>query len=112
MGPAFANLVDTLNLDTLSLEGFCCPGGGNDPEPCIDQVPRHSGSTVLSTSRTDINATPFAGRRSPAARDALAKASSKLSPRPITSPVDFISGPRIGSTDGNLLNGNTDSFTA
>ena len=30
---------------------------------------------------------------------------------PITSPVLRISGPRITSTPGNLLKGNTDSFT-
>src|SRR2546430_13299511 len=29
----------------------------------------------------------------------------------MTSPVDFISGPRIGSASGNLVNGNTASFT-
>jgi hypothetical protein len=32
-------------------------------------------------------------------------------PTPITSPVERISGPRIGSTPGNLLNGNTASLT-
>ena len=35
-----------------------------------------------------------------------------MRPVPITSPVDFISGPRIGSASGNFANGNTDSFTA
>ena len=30
---------------------------------------------------------------------------------PITSPVDFISGPRIGSASGNLPKGNTASLT-
>ena len=30
---------------------------------------------------------------------------------PITSPVDFISGPSTKSTPSNLLNGNTDSLT-
>ena len=30
---------------------------------------------------------------------------------PMTSPVDFISGPRIGSASGNFANGNTDSLT-
>src|SRR5206468_11620714 len=30
---------------------------------------------------------------------------------PITSPVDFISGPRIVSTPGNLMNGKTASLT-
>src|SRR4051812_14540261 len=29
----------------------------------------------------------------------------------MTSPVDFISGPRIGSASGNFANGNTASFT-
>jgi hypothetical protein len=41
----------------------------------------------------------------------LAKASAKLTPMPITSPVDFISGPRMVSTPGNLMKGNTASFT-
>ena len=31
---------------------------------------------------------------------------------PMTSPVDRISGPRIRSTPGSLLKGNTASFTA
>ena len=35
----------------------------------------------------------------------------KFSSIPITSPVDFISGPRIKSTPSNLLNGKTDSLT-
>jgi transketolase len=35
----------------------------------------------------------------------------KLRPTPITSPVDFISGPRMVSTPGNLLKGNTASLT-
>ena len=38
-------------------------------------------------------------------------ASPKVRPAPITSPVERISGPRIGSTPGNLLNGNTASLT-
>jgi hypothetical protein len=33
------------------------------------------------------------------------KASPKFIPTPITSPVERISGPRAGSTPGNLLNG-------
>jgi hypothetical protein len=41
----------------------------------------------------------------------LTKASAKVRPTPITSPVDFISGPRMVSTPGNLTNGNTASFT-
>jgi hypothetical protein len=34
---------------------------------------------------------------------------AKSSPTPITSPVERISGPKIGSTPKNLLNGNTAS---
>ena len=41
----------------------------------------------------------------------MTNASPKVSPTPITSPVDFISGPRMVSTPGNLTNGNTASFT-
>ena len=40
----------------------------------------------------------------------LARAPPKLQPIPITSPVERISGPRIGSTPGNLINGKTASF--
>ena len=46
----------------------------------------------------------------PPARMALWKASPKCAPVPMTSPVERISGPSSGSTAGNLLNGNTDSF--
>ncbi|MCY1424808.1 hypothetical protein D9M71_405710 [compost metagenome] len=65
----------------------------------------------LSSSRTLMNTVPELGRTSLAPIWALAKASPKVSPTPITSPVDFISGPRIGSTPGNLANGNTASLT-
>ena len=51
------------------------------------------------------------GKESPAAKTAFAKALPNESPVPITSPVDFISGPKIGSTPGNLLKGKTASFT-
>ncbi len=41
----------------------------------------------------------------------MRNASANVSPTPITSPVDFISGPRIVSTPRNLMNGNTASLT-
>ena len=47
----------------------------------------------------------------PAACCALAKAIPKSVEMPITSPVDFISGPSRMSAPGNLRNGNTDSLT-
>src|SRR6185436_14278256 len=42
---------------------------------------------------------------------ALANATPKLLEPPMTSPVDFISGPRIVSTPGNRTNGNTGLLT-
>ena len=42
----------------------------------------------------------------------FAKAIPKSLSKPITSPVDFISGPKSKSLLGNLLKGNTASFTA
>src|SRR4030095_6804310 len=51
------------------------------------------------------------GRREPAPSWLLSIASPNVRPAPITSPVDRISGPRIGSTPGNLLNGKTASWT-
>ncbi len=66
----------------------------------------------LSSSRTLMNTRPLLGRRVPAASCDFTNASPKVVPMPITSPVDFISGPRMVSTPGNLLNGNTASLTA
>src|SRR6185295_12246027 len=54
---------------------------------------------------------PVSGSVVPALNCALAKASPKFSPTPITSPVERISGPSVGSTPGNLLNGNTGDLT-
>src|SRR5947207_1289932 len=68
-------------------------------------------AACLSASRTLMKALPPCGRRTPAASCDFTYASPKVSPTPITSPVDFISGPRMVSTPGNLANGNTASFT-
>src|SRR6185503_10546066 len=65
----------------------------------------------LSGFLTLTNTLPLLGRRTPAASCDLTNASANDSPTPITSPVDFISGPRIVSTPGNLMNGNTASLT-
>src|ERR1700691_4906411 len=62
-------------------------------------------------SFTLMNTVPLSGSGVPAPICALANASPKLAPTPITSPVDRISGPSAGSTPGNLLNGNTGDFT-
>ena len=52
-----------------------------------------------------------AGSGVPALSWAFENASPKLSPTPMTSPVERISGPRIMSVPGNLLKGKTASFT-
>ena len=41
----------------------------------------------------------------------LTNASAKVAPTPITSPVDFISGDKTGSTPGKRANGKTASLT-
>ena len=61
---------------------------------------------------TERNTVPLCGSFTPAPSCDLAKARSKLASSPITSPVDFISGPRMVSTFGKRANGNTASFTA
>ena len=65
----------------------------------------------LSRSRTLRNAVPASGSVLPAAICALANAIPNARSMPITSPVDFISGPRTVSTPGNLMKGNTASLT-
>ncbi len=70
-----------------------------------------SSSSALSESRTEMKALPGAGAPMPAASCARAKAAPKLRPTPITSPVERISGPRIGSTFWNFRNGKIASLT-
>ena len=69
-------------------------------------------SCDLSSSFTLIKTLPSEGINCPAPIIDFPNASPKVLPLPITSPVDFISGPRIGSTFLNLLNGKTGAFTA
>ncbi len=73
---------------------------------------RATGSTVgLSLSFTEMKTQPLSGRPCPAPCIAFMKATPKVSDPPITSPVDFISGPRIVSTPWKRTNGNTGLFT-
>ena len=66
---------------------------------------------LLSCWLTLMKAMPDFGSTEPALICALTYALPKSHPTPMTSPVDFISGPRIVSTPGNLANGNTGDFT-
>ena len=65
----------------------------------------------MSSFFTVMTTVPLLGRREPAPSWLFSIASPNVRPTPITSPVERISGPRIGSTPGNLLNGNTASLT-
>src|SRR5215468_3219222 len=58
-----------------------------------------------------MKATPDFGRIDPALIWAFTYALPNVSSTPITSPVDFISGPRIVSTPWKRANGNTGDFT-
>src|SRR5215831_10864252 len=58
-----------------------------------------------------MNATPDFGRIDPALIWAFTYALPNVSSTPITSPVDFISGPRIVSTPWKRANGKTGDFT-
>ncbi len=66
----------------------------------------------LSRFFTEMKTLPEAGSTEPAAICAFRYALRKSRSIPMTSPVDFISGPRTASTPGNFTNGKTDSFTA
>ena len=61
---------------------------------------------------TLMKTVPDLGSTFPAASCDFAKARPKFLSMPMTSPVDFISGPSTVSAPGNLLNGRTDSLTA
>ena len=91
---------------------FWVPPVATKAKPRPTSLLPNSGNSLLSISLTLKKARPpLMGKESPAAKTAFAKALPKVSPVPITSPVDFISGPKIGSTPGNLLKGKTASFT-
>ena len=66
----------------------------------LDEVARdvHRGELVAVAHADE--GTAAVGELYPAASWDLTKASPKVSPTPITSPVDFISGPRMVSTPG------------
>src|SRR5580692_9264331 len=73
--------------------------------------PAFSKSTAFGRPSFTLNTVSLSGNGVPALNCALANASPKFWPTPITSPVERISGPSAGSTPGNLLNGNTGDFT-
>ena len=105
-------LLINLTLILVSFNASAVPFVATMVKPSFSSLPQREGRYFLSLSLTLTKTLPLEGIDSPAPLTALPKASPKVSPRPITSPVDFISGPKIGSTFLNLLNGNTGAFTA
>ena len=94
-----------------ALSAAAVPRVATTPKPRPTRSRATDTARALSGFLTDRNTVPFSGRRMLAPICDLTKASPKLKPTPITSPVDFISGPRIGSTPANLAKGNTASLT-
>ena len=87
--------------------------------PCVALILKPNLANCSATSYTAgrslgdtvIKMVPSEGSNCCAATCALKKASPKESAIPSTSPVERISGPRTGSTSGNMLNGKTASLT-
>ena len=71
-----------------------------------------STNPFLSESLTDKKAVPFSGTVYPSDFIAFKNALPAILSIPITSPVDFISGPKKTFSSLNFLNGNTAFFTA
>ena len=112
LGPPSATLFTRATERPASSSSVAVPAVATSEKPSAARSFATGTTAALSTSRTEMKALPLAaGIFSPAPICAFMNASPKVAPVPITSPVDFISGPRIGSTPGNLLNGNTASFT-
>ena len=87
------------------------PPVATNSKPIVESPRTIGSSSGLSSSRTLMNTHPLAGRSVEAASSALANAIANVQSIPITSPVDFISGPRMVSTPGKRTKGNTDSLT-
>ena len=105
-------LLIIFTLMSVSLRASAVPFVATIVKPRLANLEHKSGRYFLSLSLTLTKTFPLFGIVSPAPCIAFPKASPKQSPLPITSPVDFISGPRIGSTFLNLLNGKTGALTA
>ena len=111
VGPPFQYLVDSADRYPFSDKKAAVPPVARIPNPALYNFSADVDNMFLvGIPNADEG---VAGKRQfdPGPSWALAKASAKVSPIPMTSPVDFISGPRMVSTPGNLTKGKTDSFT-
>jgi len=103
---------DVAIVDRAAASAAAVPRVATRRKPNPDSVRATSSTRTLSAFLTLTKTLPWSGSLTPAATCDLRNASANDSPTPMTSPVDFISGPRIVSTPGNLMNGNTASLTA
>ena len=110
-GRPSATLLTRVNFKPAASKATAVPRVANNSKPESNNFLAMATIFVLSASLTDKNTLPEVGNLTPAANCDFTKASVKVLPTPITSPVDFISGPRIVSTPGNFTNGKTASFT-
>jgi hypothetical protein len=87
------------------------PVGGDEREAAVDELLAIGIRPALCSSGTENEHLPLR-RQQRAGRDLrLRERAAERRSMPMTSPVDFISGPSTVSTPGNLMNGNTGSFT-
>src|SRR5438270_10346967 len=80
-------------------------------ESHLNKAPRQFNRLLLVAINHADKDGALRGQRLSAESCALAKASPNVSAEPITSPVDFISGPSTVSTPGNLFQGKTGDLT-
>ena len=108
----FVHLVDHRAVHAVRAQVGGGAASADDLKAELGQPPVRSGSTSPLSPVVDRDADRARSPASAARRraSALMNAMPKLPAPPITSPVDFISGPRMGVDAGNRTNGNT-SFT-
>ena len=100
VGPSLPDLVDRLVRKAGLLKKPEVPRVARILKPILYSFSAMEATNFLSRSRTLMKTAPSRGRFCPAASWDLAKAMPKSRSMPITSPVDFISGPSRVSTSG------------
>ena len=95
-----------------SFNAACVPEVATISNPKSVNMVANAPAFGLSVPVRERNTFPSSGILFFDANCDFAKDMPKFSEIPITSPVDFISGPKIRSDPGSLLNGNTASLTA
>ena len=114
---SICGLTDTTACTASVTSTYASPADSKCTENGLEQA--NLDTIALATSNTAgrsrletvISTVPSAGNNCCAASSALKKASPNELAIPSTSPVERISGPRTGSTSGNMGKGKTASLT-